>query len=148
MVSEVLKSLFARPGVPTTLVIDNGISQEMNQFATTYGFNHITSSPCYPQSNGLAERTVRTVKRQFSDSPDPFLALLSYRATPLPRSPAELLMGRVIKTDVPVSSTQNGLILQTSKQKRRDIGRIRSTTMINATEQNAYQNFLMIVMFG
>ena len=76
----------------------------MNQFATTCGFNHITSSPYYPQSNGLAERTVRTVKRLVSNSPDPFLALLSYRATPLPwwgLSPAELLMGRVIRTDVP-----------------------------------------------
>ena len=72
----VLKSLFARHGVPTTLVTDNGpqyVSQEMCQFSATYGFNHITSSPYYPQSNGLAEHSVKTVKGLFCHSPDPFL---------------------------------------------------------------------------
>ena len=103
----VLKSIFACHGVPITLVTDNGpqfVSHEMTQFSSTYGFNHITSSPHYHQSNGLAERTVKTVKRMLTTSPDVNLALLSYRATPLPwcgLSPAELLMGRVIRTDVP-----------------------------------------------
>lgn len=89
------------------MVTDNGpqyVSQEMTQFSSTYGFNHITSSPHYHQSNGLAERTVKTVKKMLSTSPDMYLALLSYRATPLPwcgLSPAELLMGRVIRTDIP-----------------------------------------------
>ena len=52
----------------------------------------------------VTERTVKTVKKLISETDDPFLALLSYRATPLPwcgLSPAELLMGRRIRTDVP-----------------------------------------------
>ena len=31
-------------------------------FAREWGFNHVTNSPQYPQSNGLAERAVRSVK--------------------------------------------------------------------------------------
>ena len=102
-----LKAVFSRHGVPVTLVTDNGpqfASAEMSQFSTTYGFTHITSSPHYHQANGLAERTVRTIKTMLKKSSDPYLALLSYRSTPLPwcqLSPAQLLMGRTLRTDVP-----------------------------------------------
>ncbi len=44
------------------------------------------------------------VKGLLDNSPDQYMALRSYRATPLPwcqLSPAELLMGRRIRTDVP-----------------------------------------------
>ena len=102
-----LKNIFARFGIPTTLVTDNGPqfdSQDMKAFAQSYEFQHSTTSPYYPQANGLAERMVKTVKKLLEHSADPYKALLSYRATPLPwcgLSPAELLMGRKIKTDVP-----------------------------------------------
>ena len=102
-----LKSSFSRYGIPSVLMSDNGpqySSKEMKQFAELYGFQHLTSSPHYTQSNGLAERAVKTAKRLLEESPDPYLALLSYRTTPLPwcwLSPAELLMGRRIRTDVP-----------------------------------------------
>jgi len=102
-----LKPMFARYGVPVTLISDNGpqfTSAEMRQFAETYGFHHVTSSPYYPQANGQAERTVRTIKNLLQNANDPFMALLSYRATPMQwcsLSPAELLQGRKIRTDVP-----------------------------------------------
>ena len=102
-----LKAIFSRHGIPATLITDNGpqySSEEINKFSLTYGFQHVTSSPHYHQSNGQAERAVRTVKSLLSNSSDPYLALLNYRASPLPwcgLSPAELLMGRVIRTDVP-----------------------------------------------
>ena len=81
-----LKSLFSRYGIPEKMVSDNGpqyISQEMKDFAKTYGFKHITSSPHYPQGNGQAERKVRNVNNLFKNKEDPYLSLLSYIATPL-----------------------------------------------------------------
>ena len=104
-----LKSIFSRHGIPEILVSDNGpqySSHEFAEFAATYNFAHVTSSPHYPQSNGHAERAVKTVKGLLKDSSDPYLSLLSYRTTPLPwceLSPAELLMGRRIRSDLPQS---------------------------------------------
>jgi len=74
------------------------------EFFSLHHFQHITSSPWYPQSNGLAERTVKTVKALFTGTLDLHLALLSYRATLLPWcsiSPAEVLFGRTIATNLP-----------------------------------------------
>ncbi len=102
-----MKAVFARHGIPEVLRSDNGpqySSHEFAVFADSYGFKHSTSSPLYPQSNGQAERMVQTAKRLMTNSSDPFMALLTYRATPLPwcgLSPAELCMGRQIRTTVP-----------------------------------------------
>ena len=59
---------------------DNGpqfLSNEMKIVADTYDFTLLTSSPHYPQINGLAEWTIHTIKELLQDSPDPYLALLS-----------------------------------------------------------------------
>ena len=102
-----LKSIFSHHRIPSILMSDNGPqfdSSEMKTFANNYGFNHITSSPQYPQSNVLVERTVKTIKALLRHTDDPCLALLSYRSTPLPwnsYSPSELSMGSKVKTDIP-----------------------------------------------
>ena len=102
-----LKSIFARHGIPETVVSDNGpqyAAQEFVKFAEDQGFTHITSSPRYPQSNGKAERAVQTLKNLLKKSADPYNALLSYRATPLEcgYSPSQLLMGRQLRSKIPV----------------------------------------------
>lgn len=107
-VINALKSQFARYGVPSVLVSDNGpcySSEKFKQFAQEWYFQHITSSPGYPKSNGQSEKTVQTVKAMLEKADDPYKALLSYRTTPLDEvnlSPAQLLMGRRLRTSIPV----------------------------------------------
>ena len=63
-----------------------------------------TSSPRFPQSNSFVERMVKTVKKLLQQSDHPCLALLTFRSTSLPwcnLSPAELLMGRRLRTQLP-----------------------------------------------
>ncbi|GAA6094207.1 uncharacterized protein K02A2.6-like, partial [Tachysurus ichikawai] len=105
------KAVFARYGCPDVLVTDNGPQfscNEFAQFAQDYDFTHETSSPCYPRSNGEAERAVRTVKSLLAKEGDFHKALLAYRATPLVHgsSPAQLMMEKRIRTPVPVSPEQ------------------------------------------
>ena len=106
-----MKSIFARHGIPEALRSDNGPQYSadlFSQFADEYGFVHNPSSPKYPQSNGEAERAVQTIKTLLTKNNDPYLALLAYRSTPLENgySPAELLMGRKIRTTVPMAPSQ------------------------------------------
>ena len=102
---------FSRHGIPDTLISDNGpqySAKEFESFAKAYGFTHIMSSPYHPQGNGESEKAVKTIKKLLKDSKDPHLVLLSYRATPLPwcnQSPAQLLMNRNIRANLPVSNT-------------------------------------------
>ena len=109
-VIEVLRSLFARFGLPETIVTDNGtgfVSQEFEEFLKKNGVKHTTSAPYHPASNGLAERAVQIVKKGLkkvtSGTFSTRLAkvLLTYRITPQSTtgsSPAELLLGRRPRT--------------------------------------------------
>ena len=103
---------FSRHGIPETLVSDNGpqySSELFVKFAAEYNFVHVTSSPHYPRSNGHAERSVQTIKNILRKANDPLLAMLIYRSTPLPwckLSPAELLMGRKLRTNLPILPDQ------------------------------------------
>ena len=90
-----LKSLFACHGYPEGVFSDNGppfSSSDFSQFLTCHGVQHITSSSIHPQGNGLAERTVKTVKSLLRQGSDPYDALLSYCTSLLESgySPAEL----------------------------------------------------------
>ena len=106
-----LRSILARHGYPDELVTDNGTqfsSCEFANFAKTINMKRTTSSPLFPQLNGLAECSVKTVKHLLHSSPDSYEALLAYRATPLDNgySPAQLLFGQQVRTNVPITLQQ------------------------------------------
>lgn len=102
-----LEPIFARFGIPDVIRSDNGpqfASHEFKRFLSKHDIKHVTSSPYYPQSNGQAERTVQTAKMLLEKSPNVHEALLAHRSSPgqCGYSPAELLMGRKIKSTVPM----------------------------------------------
>ncbi|UYV82085.1 K02A2.6-like [Cordylochernes scorpioides] len=104
-----LKSIFARHGTPETVRSDNGpqfqkvLGSEFSKFSKEWSFKHITSSPKFPQSNGFFEAIIKNIKQSFKKEEDCYLTLQAYRTMPLESgySPAELLMGRRLRTSVP-----------------------------------------------
>ncbi|XP_035890568.1 uncharacterized protein K02A2.6-like [Anopheles stephensi] len=111
---SMLRNIFARFGMPETLVSDNGpqfTSSLFEEFCNSNGIDHVTTAPFHPQSNGQAERFVDTLKRALrkiqSDetSLDEALELflMAYRSTPnaqlsQQKTPAEEMFGRPIRT--------------------------------------------------
>ena len=62
---ENLRMIFARLGLPETLVSDNApyfSSREFEEFLRRNGIKHVTSAPYHPASNGMAERAVQVFK--------------------------------------------------------------------------------------
>ena len=94
------------------------------------------------------------VKKLLQGSKDPFLALLSYRTTPLPWcnfSPAELLMGRQLKTDVP--QTKDHYIpqwphLKNLKEDHQKYKMPRASITTNITVSELCQHFQQTQQYG
>ena len=75
--------------MPVQVFSDNGppfISKEFQEFASAYEFEHLTSSPRYPQSNGKVENTVKipqSIMKKARDAvSDSNLSLLDCQNTP------------------------------------------------------------------
>ena len=100
-VASHFSQVFSEYGWPDTLLMDNGpcyASQEFMKLMLDMSVNHTTSSPHYPQSNGLADKYVQIVKNLFIKAhevgTDYQKALMIYRNTPLDDnllSPMQLL---------------------------------------------------------
>ena len=100
------RETFARFGIPEVVRSDCGkqFESEFRKFAKEYEFQHITSSPKYQQSNGLAEAAVKIAKNLIKKCDDVHEGLLAYRTTPLENgfSPAELMFSRKIRSMLPI----------------------------------------------
>ncbi|XP_060073561.1 uncharacterized protein K02A2.6-like [Ylistrum balloti] len=169
-----LKSIFAQHGIPFEVRSDNGpqySSSEFKTFATKWKFKHTTSSPYFAQANGLAEKSVQTMKRILektnANGQDPYLALLEYRNSPTDtESPAQLLMSRELRSVLPVtqlklqprvvSSEHVQKTRQKSQQKQKkyfDIGAKRLSELNDGdirfvlnTEDNGLQETFIITL--
>ena len=126
-----LRTLFARFGLPETLVSDNGpqlASTEFAEFCRGNGIHHVMVAPYHPSSNGMAERAVQVfkegLKKQQSGSLTDRLAkfLFHYRNTPhstTGMTPAELLLGRKLRSrlDLIKPDLTNQVVRKQNKQK-------------------------------
>ncbi|XP_055589501.1 uncharacterized protein K02A2.6-like [Uranotaenia lowii] len=128
----ILRSIFARFGMPETLVSDNGrqlVSEEFERYCEVNGILHLKTPPFHPQSNGLAERFVDTFKRTLkkitaggevlAEAIDTFL--LCYRSTPCRgapdgKTPAEVLLGRPVRTSLDLLKPPSQYFSKTTKQ--------------------------------
>ena len=113
-VANQCKLIFSEYGWPETLISDNGPCYTVEAFTSVmnaYHVNHITSSPHYPQSNGLAERYVQIFKSLFHkakvEGKDLFKCLMIYHNIPLSgslQSLMQILQSRSARSDIPMSN--------------------------------------------
>lgn len=125
-VVSTLKNIFAIHGLPEEIFSDNGPpfnSKEFYSFARRYNIQLNTSSPHYPRSNGMIERSIQTIKgmliKAYQSKEDPFLTVLNYNSTPkqnLP-APSTMLMGRRLRTTLPVGVQTLKPMFSTNKFK-------------------------------
>ena len=110
-----LKVHFSRFGICEKLKTDGAAyftSEQFQRFLSDWNIKHETSSPTHASSNGLSEVYVKIAKRILQkskdDNRDPYLPLLEYRNTPLKcgYSPAQLLMGRRLRSILPSTNKQ------------------------------------------
>ncbi|KAL6489133.1 hypothetical protein MHYP_G00028740 [Metynnis hypsauchen] len=107
-----LKLHFSVHGIPQELYSDNStqfMSQSFCDFTKSGNFTHATSSPEYPQSNGLSERAMQSAKKLLEvtkrDGTDFYLNLLSLCNTQRDKilgSPAQRLPSRQTQTVLPI----------------------------------------------
>lgn len=111
---KILREVFARFGLPATIVTDNGTqftSGEFAEFIRANGIQHKYSAPYHPSTNGQVERYVQVVKNGLkamaneTGDLDQKLAnlLMQHRKTPHPltgASPAELMLKCAFRTRI------------------------------------------------
>ena len=121
-VASHMKLIFSKYGWSETIISDNSpcySAESFTKLMTDYSVNHITSSPDYPQSNGLAEKYMQIVKNLFykakEEGTDLYKSLMIYRNTPLLhrlQSSRQILQSQTARTQLSMSNTariQQGL---------------------------------------
>jgi hypothetical protein len=144
-VVRALQGIFITHGLPTSLRSDNGPpfnSRIFTEYLEENGIEHHKGIPYWPRSNGEVERlngtllkSIRIAKQQQKDwKMELKNFLLQYRTTPHTTtgiSPAEMLMGRKLRTKLPMLATTTDELTKTEEEaERRDqqaLRKLRST---------------------
>lgn len=121
---KILRSLFARYGLPKELCTDNGpafTSIDFQNFLSNSGIKHLTGAPYNPETNGQAESGVKILKKAILKGRSDGITdinlivnqfLFQYRNTPhttTGEKPSKLLIGRSLRSkfDLLLPSTEN-----------------------------------------
>ena len=105
-----LKRHFARYGIPSIVISDNGpqfYCEDFVNFAREWDFEHRTSSPGHPKSNGIGELAVKCAKKIISRAGAyVHKAILSYRNTHQEdgMSPVQKFLERRTQTSLPTTA--------------------------------------------
>jgi hypothetical protein len=127
-------AIFARHGVPKVVRTDNGPpfnGSTFTRWGRSIGFEHRTITPLWPQANAEAERMMDTLGKAIraamvekgSWKQEMYKFLRHYRATPHSTtgvSPAEMLYGRKLRTDLPSIQKQVHFADKMDVVRRRD----------------------------
>ena len=122
-ITGILKTWFNTFGWPERIRTDNGpqFRSEFGEFCKNHNILHETSSPYYPQSNGLSEAAVKQMKyllKKVNENVSEFSTrLLEFRNTPnvSGKSPAQMFFGRRLRGCLPHLPGANDLDITNAK---------------------------------
>lgn len=132
---RVLRELFSKYGVVHQLHSDNGpqfTSDEFKMFLKSNGIRQTLSAPYHPATNGLAERFVQTIKNGLKAMKGTDIHkkvaqfMLAYRRAPhatTGSSPAELFLGRQVRTILDIMKPDRREVVLQKQQRMCDIGK-------------------------
>ncbi len=140
-----LRAVFARTGIPVTVVSDNGpqlVSEEIETFYQRNAINHIPVPTYSPKSNGICERFVGTfkaaIKKMCESCPDVDKNvsnfLLTYRNTPhsvTGQTPAVLACNRSLRFNL-------HQIKPSDRKKREDVQPAQERRVLESHEKDRF----------
>lgn len=155
-----LREIFARFGIPSVVVIDNGsnfTSGEFQDFLKSNGITHKRTAPAHASTNGQAERSVQSLKfslrSAINDSGDLHVKLqrflMQYRKLPnesTGKSPAEQMLKFNLRSRIDLIKPMDKVInYNNNNQSIRSIREYRSGDRVQIRH---YQNKMCKWKFG
>ena len=112
--------------MPEVFISDNVPQYKSPKFSRSlseFSITDVTSSQRYPLSNGESERAAQTVKAMLRKEKDPYVSMLSHHSATLRNGfrPSELMLGRKLRTSLPVNPTELVSKWPGGNESRRDV---------------------------